>query len=570
MRKFLTFLVYATLIELAQMTSITMWIFRKQVAIYGTNDDALISSISSGQLTGAPDPHLIFIQPIISYPIVFLENITKTYSGYSIFLLFCATMSFSLILVNMVIERKINVPLSIAWLISNVVFLSWYALNPTYTGSSIFTAGSAAALLIYLLKNNQSKNKAALIASISLLFTLSYGIRIEGIYIFLVFALPFVLLNITQLSKLKKDISIIILLVGISFILNLILSANLYSNNEWSEYIKTNSIRHKIQLREPERQMQSHLEEINWDTSTFEMFKRFILLDSKEMNSENMQIIINSTDEYVGVKSILKTNPQSTIKSIINSNKSWTWIIQILSFIIFLNFLLRIGNINLFRLYFINVSILLLSILTLLYVLSGGFHLPERISINTLGAFSMILITLSSEKLYLAKKKRKIFIPIVLTLSALILIKLTSRYQIELEARENFYKTRQVYAIQQQETLNAMNDKIIISGASSLKSDWRFPYFKYTSFDPRNRILILGWHNLSPIWSKSVKSLGLDPNNVNLAISSGLVAWVDSEENISTLITYFNSIHKHSTQFTRLGDIGNGEYGLYKFQSIIK
>jgi hypothetical protein len=198
--------------------------------------------------------------------------------------------------------------------------------------------------------------------------------------------------------------------------------------------------------------------------------------------------------------------------------------------------------------------------------LSGGFHLPERISINTLGAFSMILITLSTEKLNLSKKKREIFIPIVLTLSALILIKLTSRYQIELEARENFYKTRQVYAMQQQETLNAMDDKIIISGASSLKSDWRFPYFKYTSFDQRNKTLILGWHNLSPIWSKSVRSLGLDPNNMNLAISKGMVVWVDSEDNISTLITYFNSINKDATQFTRLRDIGNGEYGLYQFQ----
>jgi hypothetical protein len=85
MKQIKTFLFWLTGIEATQMTLLLLWLFRGKSAIYGTNDDSLIASIASGQLTGQSDPHLIFIQPLISYPITWLEYMLPQFSGYSVF-----------------------------------------------------------------------------------------------------------------------------------------------------------------------------------------------------------------------------------------------------------------------------------------------------------------------------------------------------------------------------------------------------------------------------------------------------------------------------------------------------
>jgi hypothetical protein len=47
-------------------------------AVQGTNGDALIASISSGQLTGIPEGHLFFINPILSFPTAWLQTVLSS------------------------------------------------------------------------------------------------------------------------------------------------------------------------------------------------------------------------------------------------------------------------------------------------------------------------------------------------------------------------------------------------------------------------------------------------------------------------------------------------------------
>ena len=567
MRKYLIFLIYTTLLEIFQMSGLLYWVFRKRVSIYGTNDDALISSIASGSLTGTPDAHLIFLQPLISYPIMFLEGILDNYSGYSIFLLFCITISFTLVIVNIFIEQKINWYAFIVVIFIDIVFISWFALNPTYTGASIFTAGAAGSLLIFLMKNVQSSNRINIIGSISFLLLFSYSIRIEGLYIFLVFVIPFVLIYFPKLFLIKKQMSIAIVVIGAILTINSFLSLRLYSEKDWSEYMETNNLRHKIQLREPERQMGNILTEINWDFETYQMFQRFILLDTNKMNSQNMKNVLDYTEEYVGIKSIIKSNPSSTLSNVINSLKPWTWILQIIVFWIVLNLFFRIYKIKLLGRYLVEVLLLSISFFILLYVLGGGFHLPERITINTLAAYCLMLISISISKDLVKFKSTQFSYLFMLIAFISAMIQLLNRYDIEISAREDFYKTRQVFASQQKDSLKSLGNEILLSGASSLKFDWVFPYSTFRNFDQRNKTLILGWHNFSPIWKKKALALGLDPNNLNLSISSGEVLWVDAEENLSDIKSYLSNFKAGKLKYFKLGDVGNGEYGIYQFES---
>lgn len=550
------------------MSALLYWVFRKRVSIYGTNDDALISSIASGNLTGTPDAHLIFLQPLISYPIIFLESILDNYSGYSIFLIFCISISFTLVIVNIFIGQKINWYAFIVVTFIDIVFISWFALNPTYTGASIFTAGAAASLLIFLMKNAQSSNRIIIISSISFLLILSYSIRIEGLYIFLVFVIPFAFLYFPKLISVKKHLSVAIIVIGIALIINSILSFKLYSDKDWSDYMETNNLRHKIQLREPERQMKNILTEINWDFETYQMFQRFILLDTKKMNSQNMVNILDQTQEYVGVKSIIKSNPSSTFLNVIDSLKPWTWILQIIVFWIALNIFFRIHKFKLLGRYLIEVLLLSVSLFILLYVLGGGFHLPERITINTLAAYCLVIISISINKEIINYKSTQFSYLFMLVVFVYAILKLSNRYELEINAREDFYKTRQVFASQQQDSLKSLGNETLISGASSLKFDWVFPYSTFKDFDQRNKTLILGWHNFSPIWNKKALALGLEPNNLISSLSSGEVLWIDAEENLPDINSYLSKFESGQLKYFRLGDVGNGEYGLYQFDSL--
>jgi hypothetical protein len=565
MRKLVIFLFYTTMIEFLHLLTVIYWVSRKKIAIYGTNDDALISSISSGKLTGFPDPHLIFIQPLISYPIIWLESLLTNFSGYTIFLLFSTTISFTLVLVNRIINKNYNLIFYLSWLFVNIIFHSWFAINPTYTGASLFTSGAAAALTILLLKNKFNGNYP-LVFSIAFLFTLSYMIRIEGVYIYFLIIIPFIFLYLKNLILIKRKIGIIIILVSIPLISNMGLSLKLYENDAWKEYTEMNNLRHKIQLREPERQMDQFLSEINWDEPTEYMFKRLVLVDPNFMNSTSMEKIIAQTNDYVGIKSVLKAEPTASIKNAIDSLKPWTWILQTLIFIIFLNLYIRINNLSLLTKYILEVSILTSSIFVLLYTLASGFHLPERITLNLLAAYSLVLVCLSPDKFYVNKKT---FINlIVLLVSAVMVFKQFERFIIELNAREDFYKTRQAFALQQKQSFNQLDSEVVISSASSLKFDWIYPYNKYESFDDRNLTFILGWHNLSPAWNTAASNLGLDPKNIYASLVDNEALWVDSEDNVEPVLQFLEINQNVNLQFNVIGEVGNQEYLFYKFKSI--
>ena len=131
MKQIKTFVLTATIVQTVQFVLLLKWVSVGKSAIYGTNDDSLISSISSGQLTGNPDPHLIFIQPLISYPIIWLETLLRNYSGYSVFLILVSTFSFTLILALIISTKKLNTVNFTFWFSSNLIFQSWFSLNPS-------------------------------------------------------------------------------------------------------------------------------------------------------------------------------------------------------------------------------------------------------------------------------------------------------------------------------------------------------------------------------------------------------------------------------------------------------
>ena len=570
MKQIKTFIFWLIGIQAVQMTSLLIWLFRGKSAIYGTNDDSLISSIASGQLTGKVDPHLIFIQPILSYPITWFEYLLPQYSGYSIFLIFCTTLSFSSVLALLLSEKRANVINLTMWVVFDLIFQSWYAINPTYTGASLFAGGAAAAFINYgLIQKIVLKDLFGKFVFIygALLTILCYGIRKEGIYILAILIIPTFLI---QLNRIKNDYKILkfyFIPIIILYLFNYLLYSSLYSNDKWDEYMALNDSRHKIQLRAPEKYIANNLTEIGWNKETYFMFVKFSLIDINQMNTEKLNKVLKINQEYVGPKSVLRVNLSELKPTIMEALNPWTWILKIQIIMILIIGLSKIKDKTFWK--YINFLILqVIFLIILIVILSAGYQIPERISLNLLAAvtLSMFAQTHNNQKLFIAKSR--VFNISLITLLIIFLNLAISRISIETKAREGMYLTRQAFANQQIDSLSKLGNQVVISNGSGLKTHWRFPYTKWSSYDLRDKTIILGWHNLSPLSEEQFRIRDLDLANFPNAVINNEIYWVDSPEEISISRDYFHQFTEKDLVLTDEGKIGNDEYHFYRFSTI--
>jgi hypothetical protein len=337
----------------------------------------------------------------------------------------------------------------------------------------------------------------------------------------------------------------------------------IYPGNEWQQYLTTNSVRHKIQLRAPERILKSNYQKFGWDKSTFVQFKNFELADPLKMNAEKLGEIYKENSPNAASALFSEFNLIEYFESIKNAFLNFTWIIYLLIFQILLSSLMlfRWKGAQKYLAFSVFFST---SISVIIYVLSNNYHIPERITFSMLGLSSLVLLVFSkSMKASAANFEFKSFIIILLLFSVFSYPYLT-RFSTELNARQNLYKVRNELANNQSLSLGALEpDVVVISGASSLRFDWINPYTKFKSIDPRDRTLILGWHNLSPVWNKKVKDLGLTKSNIHENLVDKNVYWASKTESELDIQDYWRNKYGN-TQVTKISKIGNSEYGLYK------
>ena len=567
MKTFKSFAIWTIFGEILQCGWLYYFIRSGNGFIYGTNDDAIISSIASGQLTGTPDPHWIFVQPIISVPVTWIQTLNVNYNFYSIFLLTSITLCFSVILglISINASKKIKFLTFILWTLSALTFVSWFSISPTYTSASIFTVSVSLSSLILALASND-KSYIQLNRALFTIFTiLSLLIRIESIYILIILSVPIIMLNYYENRDIKRfkllftPIGIVIFI----FILNSQLVKFVYSGNEWQQYLSTNSVRHKIQLRAPERILETNYQKFGWDKSTFVQFKNFELADPLEMNAEKLGEIYKENSPSAASTLFSEFNLMVYFESIKNAFLNFTWIIYLLIFQILLSSLMLFRWKSAKK--YLEFTVFFgTSISVIIYILSNHYHIPERITFSMLGLSSLVLLAFfKSIKASAANFEFKSLIIILLLFSAFSYPYLT-RFSTELNARQNLYKDRNELAKNQSFSLSSLEpDVVVISGASSLRFDWINPYNKFKSIDPRDRTLILGWHNLSPVWNKKVKDLGLNKSNIHENLVDKNIYWASKTESELDIQDYWSN-KSGNTQVTKVSEIGNSEYGLYK------
>jgi hypothetical protein len=565
-----TFAIWTFFAESVQIAYLYFVIPISKVAVYGTNDDALISSISNGQLTGNPNGYLIFLNPLISYPISWLQQFNSDINLYIYFLTFVVTISFAGVLALIQIKHNIsfqNRVISLTlWSLSSVTFISWFSLSPTYTGASIFAAGASACFAFMYLSNDVKSEKSEyLILSLFLiLFFISISIRLESLYI-IVFFLLIVLIPKYFFSKIYFKNFLIIAFSSLLIVLtNIIGEKIVYNQNEWKDFYETNQLRHKIQLREPERKLESSYSEIGWDEGDYDLFTRFILIDKDKMNSENLSRALEVTNE----NQLVVFLRNFSIKKIVDNTKlafaPWTWLVMLFALIV------AVSIINVYRKpkiweYISQLALFASGIPLLFLYLATSYHLPERISVNILGGLALILLTISSQSVVFSAKSKKIFFISQILIAIIGSMFYLQRFQIELKARQDLYLTWRSIGEQQRISLSSLPEEIkVIGSASSIKSDWQNPYTNFKSLDDRNNSFVLGWHNLSPVWDEGIKRMNFNSTDLYANLLESNVSWATNKDDFMIIKKYLAIKTGQEISIKDLGPIGYDQYHYYQ------
>jgi len=569
-KAFKSFAIWTIFAESVQIAYLYFFLPLSKVAVYGTNDDALISSISNGQLTGNPNGHLIFLNPLISFPISWLQQLNNGLNLYIYFLTFVVTISFATVLALLQIKHNISfqnrVISLILWALSSVTFISWFSLSPTYTGASIFAVGASVcfAFMYLSIDVKGEKSKHLFLVIFLILFFISISIRLESLYIF-VFFLLIVLIPKYFFGKISlKNFLIIALSSLLIFLTNVIGEKIVYNQNEWKEFYETNQLRHKIQLREPERKLESSYSEIGWDKETYDLFTRFILIDESKMNSENLSRVIEVTNENQIAVFLQNFSAKKIVENTKLAFAPWTWLVMLFGLIVVVNILNVYRRPKIWE--FISQLVLFTSGIPLLFLyLATSYHLPERISVNLLGGLALILLTISSQSVIISAKSRKIFLISQILIAIIGSIFYLQRFQIELKARQDLYLTWRSIGEQQRISLSSLPKEIkVIGSASSIKSDWQNPYTNFKSLDDRNNLFILGWHNLSPVWDVGIERMNFNSIDLYSNLLESNVYWATNKDDFLTIKEYLTIKSGKEISIKDLGPVGYDQYHYYQ------
>ena len=514
----------------------TYAIFHITKQTYGVNDDVIIQNWLSGFYTGSPE---LMIRgsatPRISFGFIVsnLYNFIPIVNWFSIILLALTLLSWYLL--GLLALRSNNLLTMAVYSIISFLHLIWFIPSPTYTAAGVILSFST---LIYLSKQVLDSKINIIFIPISVAYVFSFLIRPESFLLGSAVAIPFILFSAIRKRKIiRKQFRVILAsgliifsLIGIDIVFEKIYYKN---NNNWTEYKEWEAARYKIQANSPEKAVLENPTKYGWTKAEAEIFKNYNSIDPNyfTVSKLNKLILDSQNTTTVNLKFLMKAHQQ-----IFDSDVNWEWkhLIQLISFIFLLFFILSFPKI--FDYLLLSASALLIIYLIMLYV-AGFLRQPERVQVSVI--FLSILVSWTSF-VFCSNSKSRIQLDQFSVLGWLIVFLVatgtysqSSYLKSKVAGASNaFWLTENVYLSK------FPKDSIFVGNASQFRNNWISPY-KVEYFDVEKRIMSFGWHNFSPHWVKRAQDLGLDPNNMFASvIENPKVYWVSDPESMDYIVTY--------------------------------
>jgi len=83
--------------------------------------------------------------------------------------------------------------------------------------------------------------------------------------------------------------------------------------------------------------------------------------------------------------------------------------------------------------------------------------------------------------------------------------------------------------------------------------------------DPRNKTVILGWINSSPVWDEYLSSLSIDTNGLYENLLKENFLWVDKSVETPFILEYLINNENFKGKVQKLDSVGQ-DYSFYRFK----
>jgi hypothetical protein len=282
------------------------------------------------------------------------------------------------------------------------------------------------------------------------------------------------------------------------------------------------------------------------------------------MNSENLTRVLDVTNENQLILFLQNFSPKKMVENTKLAFAPWTWLVMLFALIVVVNLLNVLRKLKIWE--FIAQLILFATGIPILFLyLATSYHLPERISVNLLGGIALILLTISPQYFNSNVKGSRTILITQILIAIIGSIFYLQRFQIELKARQDLYLTWRSIGEQQKISLSSLPKEIkVIGSASSIKSDWQNPYTNFKSLDERNNSLVLGWHNLSPVWDEAIKRMNFNSVDLYANLLGSNVYWATNKDDFMTIKEYLTIQYGKEIAIEDLGPIGYDQYHYYQ------
>ena len=202
---------------------------------YAVNDDVTMRTIASGELTGTPDGHLIYVQYVVGVFLSFLYSIYNHVDWYGCFMLSVILMCTGILLIRAkkIFKNNLLFGLVCVSAVFSVAILENYVCFQFTVVSAI--AASTAIFYYWTIDTNKENYRREYLIVLFLAW-LSYGIRGQVF----IMALPFAgIMFLMKKNAMKEKIVLgALLLAGLIFIA--LIEKAAYATPEWDEYYDFN------------------------------------------------------------------------------------------------------------------------------------------------------------------------------------------------------------------------------------------------------------------------------------------------------------------------------------------
>lgn len=477
---------------------------------YYLNDDCMLESILSGQLSGSPSPMTYYMNVVLGAILALMYRLLPTISWLGVFMctsiLVCTYIIICTVLENLA-EKKVAVMFAIAFIISimfsNLVMPHYTVVAAIYCMTSIFC-------LITLKVKEDNKGALKSFAIVIILMLMGFMVRSNVFYMSLPF---FVVAAIYKIfcdgASIIKRLVMPMLVFVAGFMLLFIADHVAYSSPEYKAYINYNNVRTSLYdygYINTDPMAMDYYSENGLDETTVLLYKCYDMkLDAQNgidvMNkllaydkNANIESGFNNS-LYLYKEKLLKRNSQA-----VDSDYPYNYLVIALYLIILVAMLLHKdikGIIYLVLLFSIRSGLWI-------YILHKGRY-PERITISlymlelAILCGILVLVGKELEKLSLSRAGVSIVLILFLVVAYLQMQALTTRYSQQISVNK---EDDVLYSY-----MNAHSGLYLLDTYSVVNRTTKAA----STYKERDNYMILGgWTNEHPLVDQRFMNLGFD------------------------------------------------------------